>query len=71
MARGETRNTLVRLQRNVVCLALCLTFGVVFSKPGMQVMNDAYDVIKSSIFSWPESSKVRYIIIRINAWQRN
>ena len=65
MARGETRNTLVRLQRNVVCLALCLTFGVVFSKPGMQAMNDAYDVITSSIFSWPESAKVRYIIICI------
>ena len=58
MARGTERDTLIRLQRNVVCLALCLTFGVVFSKPGMQLMNEAYDIVTTSIFSWPETAKV-------------
>ena len=59
MARGTERNTLIRLQRNVVCLALCLTFGVVFSKPGMQVINNTYDLVTSSLFSWSHSAKVK------------
>ena len=58
MARGGERDTLIRLHRNVVCLAVCLTFGVVFSKPGIEVMNNAYDVITSSIFSSSQSAKV-------------
>ena len=58
MARGSERDTLLRLQRNVVCLVVCLTFGVVFSKPGIEVMNSAYDIITSSIFSNSQSSKV-------------
>ena len=60
MARSE-RGTLLRLQRNVVCLAVCLTFGIVFSKPGIEVMNSAYDVITSSLFSPSRSAKVRKI----------
>ena len=58
MARGSERDTLLRLQRNVVCLVVCLTFGVVFSKPGIEVMNSAYDIITSSIFSNSQNSKV-------------
>ena len=58
MARGSERDTLLRLQRNVVCLVVCLTFGVVFSKPGIEVINSAYDVITSSIFSNSQNSKV-------------
>ena len=58
MARGSERDTLLRLQRNVVCLVVCLTFGVVFSKPGIEVMNCAYDIITSSIFSNSQNSKV-------------
>lgn len=57
MARGSERDTLLRLQRNVVCLVVCLTFGVVFSKPGIEVMNSAYDIITSSIFSNSQNSK--------------
>ena len=58
MARGSERDILLRLQRNVVCLVVCLTFGVVFSKPGIEVMNSAYDIITSSIFSNSQNSKV-------------
>ena len=57
MARSE-RGTLLRLQRNVVCLAVFLTFGIVFSKPGIEVMNSAYDVITSSLFSPSQNAKV-------------
>ena len=61
MARGSERDTLLRLQRNVVCLVVCLTFGVVFSKPGIEVINSAYDVITSSIFSNSQNSKVFFL----------
>ena len=63
MARGGERDTLIRLQRNVVCLVVCLTFGVVFSKPGIQLMNDAYHLITSSFGSWANMTGVRFKLV--------